>query len=199
MSEHFPKQNSLGGIVKVELNLSDYTTKADLKNEEGVDTSKFSKKVDLVSLKSNVDKLDIDKSKNVPSNLNNLKSKVDKLDVDKLVPVPVEVSKLSDVVESDVVKKDVYKVKIKTVENKIPDIANLAANATLNAKTNQIKNEIPSITDLTTNTALTSVENKMLVIYSKKLTMIPTLMKLKTKLLVIMIMINRLLLKNLIS
>ena len=168
MSEHFPKQNSLGGIVKVELNLSDYTTKADLKNEEGVDTSKFSKKVDLASLKSNVDKLDIDKSKNVPSNLNNLKSKVDKLDVDKLVPVPVDVSKLRDVVESDVVKKDVYKAKIKTVENKIPDIANLAANATLNAKTNQIKNEIPSITDLTTNTALTAIENKMLVIQSKK-------------------------------
>ena len=60
--------------MKVELDLSDYTTKADLKNAAGVDTSKFAKKVDLASLKSNVGKLDIDKLKIVPSNLNNLKS-----------------------------------------------------------------------------------------------------------------------------
>ena len=59
-----------------------YATKVDLKNAVGVDTSKFAKKVDLANLKSNVDKLDIPKLKNVPSNLNNLKSKVDKLDVD---------------------------------------------------------------------------------------------------------------------
>ena len=43
--------------------------KTDLKNETGVDTSKFAKNVNLASLKSNVDKLDIDKLKNVPSNL----------------------------------------------------------------------------------------------------------------------------------
>ena len=60
--------------MKVELDLSHYTTKADLKNAAGVDTSKFAKKVDLASLKSNVEKLDIDKLKIVPSNLNNLKS-----------------------------------------------------------------------------------------------------------------------------
>ena len=60
--------------MKVELDLSDYRTKADLKNAAGVDTSKFAKKVDLASLKSNVEKLDIDKLKIVPSNLNNLKS-----------------------------------------------------------------------------------------------------------------------------
>ena len=48
--------------------------------------SKFTKKVDLANLKSDVDKLDIHILKNVPSNLSNLKSKVDKLDVDKLVP-----------------------------------------------------------------------------------------------------------------
>ena len=78
--------------MKVELDLSNYATKADLKNETGLDTSTFAKKVDLASLKSNVDKLDIDKLKNVPSNLNNLKSKVDKLDVDKLVAVPVDLN-----------------------------------------------------------------------------------------------------------
>ena len=62
--------------------MSNYATKADLKSSADVDTSKFAKKVDLANLKSNVDKLDIPKLKNVPSNLNNLKSKVDKLDVD---------------------------------------------------------------------------------------------------------------------
>ena len=85
--------------------MCNYATKADLKNATGADTSKFAKKFDLANLKPSVDKLDIDKLKNVPTNLSNLKSKVDKLDVDKLVPVPVDLSKLSDVVKNDVVKK----------------------------------------------------------------------------------------------
>ena len=63
------------------------------------------KKPHLVSLKYVADKLDIDKLKNVPTNLSNLKSKVDKLHVDKLVPVAVDLSKLSNVVKNDVVKK----------------------------------------------------------------------------------------------
>ena len=50
---------------------------------------------------------------NVPTNLRKLKSKIDKLDVDKLLPVSVSLSKLSDVVKNDVVKKDVYNAKIK--------------------------------------------------------------------------------------
>ena len=50
----------------------------------------FPRKTNLANLKSYVDKLDIDKLKNLPSNLSNLKSKVDKLDVDRLVPVPVD-------------------------------------------------------------------------------------------------------------
>ena len=105
MSEYFLEPKSLGGRVKVELDLSNYATKSDLKNATGVDTSKFAKKVDLANLKSNVDKLDIDKLKNVPTNLSNLKSKVDKLDVGKLVPVPVDLSKLSDVVKMMLLKK----------------------------------------------------------------------------------------------
>ena len=67
-----------------------------------------------------------------------MKIKVDKLDVDKLVPVPVDLSKLSDVVENDVVKKDVYNAKIKNIESKIPDTTNVATNTTLNAKINEI-------------------------------------------------------------
>ena len=73
MREYFPKPNSLGANVKVELDLSNYATKSDLKNETGVDTSKFAKNVDLASLKSNVDKSDIDKLKNVLSGLSSLK------------------------------------------------------------------------------------------------------------------------------
>ena len=83
MSEYFPEPNSFGRKIKVELHLSHYATKADLKYAAGVDTSAFAKNVALASLKYNIDKLDIDKLKNVPSNLKNLKSKVDKLDVDK--------------------------------------------------------------------------------------------------------------------
>ena len=49
---------------------------------------KIAKKIDLANLKSNVHKFDIDKFKNVPTNLNNLKNKGDILDVDKIVPVP---------------------------------------------------------------------------------------------------------------
>ena len=69
--------------------MSNYATKTDLKNATEIDTSSFAKKVNLASLKSNVDKLDIDKLKILPTNLSNLKSKGDKLDVDKLLPVPV--------------------------------------------------------------------------------------------------------------
>ena len=55
----------------------------------------------------------------VKTNLANLKTEVDKLDIDKLVPVPVDLSKLSDVVKNDVVKKDVYKKLVAKV-NAIP-------------------------------------------------------------------------------
>ena len=111
-------------------------------------------KPDLANLKCNVDKLDIDKLKNVPTNLNNWKSKVDKLDVDNLVPVPVDLNKLSDVVKNDVLKRDGYNAKIKNIEDKIPDITNLTTKTTFNDKTNEVKNEIASITNLATTNAL---------------------------------------------
>ena len=72
--------------VKVELDLSNYATKADLKNATGVDTLKFAKKVDLASLKSEIDKFDIG----------------------KLETTSVDLSKLSDAVKNEVVKKTVY-------------------------------------------------------------------------------------------
>ena len=109
------------------------------------------RKTGLANLKSDVDKLDIDKLKNVPSNLRNLGSKVDKLGFDLLAPVPVDISKLSDAGKNDVVKKDVCNAQIKNVEDKIPEITNFATNTAkmlLNAKIDEVKDEIPSITDL---------------------------------------------------
>ena len=117
MSEFFPQPKSVGERVKAGLDSSNYATKADLKNATGFDTSKFGKKVDLANLKSNVDKLDVDKLKNVPTNFSNLKSKVDRVDVVKLVPIPGDISKLSNLVKNDVVKKDLHNAKIKNSDS----------------------------------------------------------------------------------
>ena len=105
MCEYFSELKFSGGRVKVESDWSNYSTKIDLKHATGVDISKFAKNVDLANIKCDIDKLDIDKLKNVTTNSRNLESKVDKLDVDKLVPVPVDLSKLSDLVKIDVFKK----------------------------------------------------------------------------------------------
>ena len=118
MSEYFPAPKYLGGKVKFELGLSNFATKTDLKNATGIDTSSFAKKVNLANLKSNVDKLDIDKLKIVPTNLSNLKSKVDKLDVDKLVPFLVDLSKLSNVVKNDIDKNDYIMLRSKKLKIK---------------------------------------------------------------------------------
>ena len=156
MSEYFPEPK-----LKVELDLSNYATKTDFKNAKEIDTLSFAKNIDLAKLKSNVDKLDIDKLKNVPTNLKKLKSEVDKSDFDKLLPVPVDLSKLSDFVKNDVVKKDEYNAKIKNIEDKIPSITNLAT---------EVKGEIPISTNLATKTGLNVLKIKYLalVIQSKK-------------------------------
>ena len=90
MSEYVPKPQSLGANVKVEFDISNYTIKVDLKNATGVDTSDFAKMTGLANWKSDVDKFDIDKLKNLATNLSNFKSKVDELDVDKLVLLPID-------------------------------------------------------------------------------------------------------------
>ena len=74
------------GNINIKVDLSNYATKADIKNISHVDTSSFALK----------------------TNLANLKTEVDKLDIDKLVPVPTDLSKLSDVVKNDVIKKTDY-------------------------------------------------------------------------------------------
>ena len=89
MSQYFPKAyEAFGGDIDVKVDLSNYATKADIKNISHVDTSSFALK----------------------TNLANLKSEVDKLDINKLVPLPVDLSKSSDVVKNDVVDKLVAEV-----------------------------------------------------------------------------------------
>ena len=86
MSQYFPKPyEAFSGDINVKVDVSNYATKTDIKNISNIDTSSFALK----------------------TNLANLKTEVDKLDIDKLVPVPVDLSKLSDVVKN-VVKKTVY-------------------------------------------------------------------------------------------
>ena len=85
MSQYFHKPfRSFGGNINVKVDLSNYATKSDIKNISHVDTSSFALKTNLASSKTEVDKLDID----------------------KIVSVSVDLSKLSDVVKNDVVKKN---------------------------------------------------------------------------------------------
>ena len=138
-----------------------YATKTDLKNVTHVDTSGFALKTNLASLKTEVDKLDID----------------------KFVPVPVDLSKLSNVVKNGVVKKTVYDKLVTKVNNidtsgfvlktkydadkselekKIPDTSNLVKKSDYNTKISEIEGKIPSFSNLATTSALTAVENKIL-------------------------------------
>ena len=193
MSRYFTEPKSSGGRVKVEIDLSNYATKIDLKNGISVHTSKFAGKVDLASLKSEVDKLE-----EVLTGLNSLKSTEGKLNVGKLVPVPFDLSKLSDVVKNDIVKKDIYNAKIKDIEDKIPYLTNLATNTTLNAKVNEVKKGIPSFSNLVTNASLNAKINGLKTKYLTLLIwlLLLLLLSLKIKCLII---VNTSLLQNLIS
>ena len=138
-----------------------------LKNGTGVDPSKFPKNVELANFKSNVDKLE----------------------VDQLVSGPVHLSKLSDVVTNDVIKKNVYNAKIKNIEDKISDIINMATNTTLNAEINEAKGEIPTITNLATistlNAKINKVKTKYLILLTNLLLKLVLLLKIKYLMLVI--------------
>ena len=106
VSKYFPKPyEPFPRDINVKVDLFNYATKANIKNITHVDTSGFALKTNLANLKNDVDKLDIDELKNLPNNLRSLKTKVDKLDIDKLILVSVDLSKLSNVLKNEVVKK----------------------------------------------------------------------------------------------
>ena len=161
MSQYFPKPyEPFSEDINVKVDLSNYATKADMKNISHVDTSSFALKLNLPSLKTEVNKLDID----------------------KLVFVPVDISKLSDVLKDDVVKKVVYDKLVakvnsidtsgfvlrtkydtdkKKLEIKIPNIKGLVKKTDYNTKITEIENKITSISGLATNSALTAVEDEI--------------------------------------
>ena len=91
MSQYFPKPyEPFGGDINVKVDLYNYATETDIKNISHVDSWSFALKSNSASLKTEVDKIDIDKLKSLPTNLSNLKGKVDKLNLYKLAPVPVD-------------------------------------------------------------------------------------------------------------
>ena len=155
MSQYFPKpfNSYFGNNIKIKIDLSNYATKADIKNISHVNTSSFALK----------------------TNLSNLKTEVDKLDIDKLVPIPADLSKLSNVVKNDVVKKTIYNKIVAKVdnidtsdfviklelENKIPDTSGFVKKINSNTKFTKLENKMPDISNLATKTALTTVENKI--------------------------------------
>ena len=158
MSQYFPKPyEPFDGDINVEVDLSNYATKADIRNISHVDSLCFALKTNLVGLKIEVDKLDID----------------------KLVPVPVNLRKLSDVIKIDVVKKSEYKKLVAKVdnidtsvfvltikydkdkselENKIPDTSGLTKKTDYNTKIAEIEGKVPDVTNLATKA---DVENKI--------------------------------------
>ena len=166
MSQYFPKPyEPFCGDINVKVDVSNYATKTDIKNISHVDTSSFELKTNLATLKAEVGKLDID----------------------KLMPVPTDLSKLSDVVKNDGIKKDVYDklpAKVNTIplnnidtskfvlktkydtgkselENKIPDFSSLVKKTDYNTKISEVEGKIPDISNLATKTALTTVEDKI--------------------------------------
>ena len=167
MSQYFPPYRSYGRNIKAELNLSSYATKTDLKNVTPAEVSGFALKTNLVSLKTEVDQLDIA----------------------KLIPVPDDLAKPSNAVKNDVVKKTEYNKLVTKVDNidttgfvlktkydtnksdlenkisdlhkKIPDTSELAKKTDLNAKFIEIEGKILGITGLATSSELNAVENKI--------------------------------------
>ena len=138
VSQYFSKpfNSHFGDSIKIKINLSNYATKTDLKNITHVDTSSFALKI----------------------NLADLKIEVDKLDINKLAPVPVDFSKLSDVVKN-VVKKTVYDKLVAKVNN--IDTSDFVLKTKYNTDKTGLENKIPDISNLATKTALNTAENKI--------------------------------------
>ena len=97
MSAYYPPYRSSSNNVKVELDLTNYATKTDLKNITHVDVSSFASKTNLAALKTEVDEIDADKLKTIPTDL----------------------AKLTNAIKHDVVKKTDYNTKVISIEAQI--------------------------------------------------------------------------------
>ena len=99
-SQYYPPYKSSSNNIKVELDLTNYTTKTDLKNITHTDVSSFASKTNLAALKT----------------------EVDKIDADKLKTVPVDLAKLTNAVENDLVKKTDGNAKVTSIESQIAGV-----------------------------------------------------------------------------
>ena len=125
MSQYFPKPfRSFGRNINAKVDLCNYATKTDLKNVTHVDTSSFALK----------------------TNLAGLKTEFDKLDIDKLAPVPVDLSKLSDVVKNYVVKKTVCDKLVAKVDD--IDTSDFLLKTTFNTDKTELENKIYHVSNL---------------------------------------------------
>ena len=97
MTQYYPPYRSSRNNIKLELDLANYATKTDLKNITHVDVSSFASKTNLAALKTEVDKIDADKLKTTPADL----------------------TKLTNAIENDVVKKTDYNTKVTSIEAQI--------------------------------------------------------------------------------
>ena len=138
MSQYFPPYNNSSGNIKVELDLSNYATKDDVKNITHVDVSSYATKTNLAALKTEVDKIDTDKLKTVPDDLAKF-SNVAKN----------EVVKKTDFSADDYVKKtkfsgDINSLddKIDKVEKKIPDVSSLETKRNVTTLIKNLDNRI---------------------------------------------------------
>ena len=123
MSQYFTKPFRIsGGNINVKISLSNYATKSEIKNITHADTTIFALKINLASLKT----------------------EIDKLDTDKLVPVPVDLNKLSDVVKNEVVKKNVYD-KLAAKVNNI-DTGNFVLKIKHQTDKTELEKKIPDLT-----------------------------------------------------
>ena len=129
MSKHFSKPyEPFSGNVNVNVDLSNYATKDDIKNITHVDTSSFA----------------------LQTNLANSKTEVDKLDIDKLVPVPADLSKLSSAVNNEVVKKTEYDKLVTKVNNINIGTGKFILRIDYDADKTELENKIPNISNLPT-------------------------------------------------
>ena len=157
MSQQFPKPfRNFGVNINVKVDLSNYATKTDLKNLTHVDPSSFALKTNLASLKPEVDKLDIDKLVPFPVDLSKLGNVV-KSNVVKNIAHDKLVAKVNNIDTSDFVLKTKYQTDKAELEKKIPDVANFVKKTTLT----ELENKIPDVSNLATKNTSTAVENKI--------------------------------------
>ena len=174
MSQYFPPYNNSGENIKVELDLSNYATKKDIKDITHVDTSSYALKTNLAALKTEVDKIDTGKLKAVPDDLAKL-SNVVKNDVVKKTPYNTLKNKVDAIDTSKFVSRtkcttdtNALNDKIDKIEKKILDISGLATKSSVTRLiteheeyTDKVKKKIPDVNGLASKTELTAVENKI--------------------------------------